>query len=71
MTSRRSGLGRGLDALIPNLQPIVEQVDIDLIAPNPQQPRSVFDPESLGELADSIREHGVIQPDRQPAGGPR
>ena len=62
MTSRRSGLGRGLDALIPNLQPMVEQVDIDLIAPNPQQPRSVFDPESLSELADSIREHGVIQP---------
>ena len=44
MTNRRSGLGRGLDALIPSLQPVVEQVDIDLIAPNPHQPRSVFDP---------------------------
>jgi ParB family transcriptional regulator, chromosome partitioning protein len=62
MTNRRSGLGKGLDALIPSLQPVVEQVDIDLIAPNPQQPRSVFDPESLAELAESIREHGVIQP---------
>jgi ParB family chromosome partitioning protein len=62
MTSRRSGLGRGLDALIPRNQPSVEEVDIDLIAPNPQQPRSVFDAESLSELADSIREHGVIQP---------
>jgi ParB family transcriptional regulator, chromosome partitioning protein len=62
MTNRRSGLGKGLDALIPNLQPMVEQVDIDLIAPNPQQPRSVFEPEGLGELAESIREHGVIQP---------
>jgi ParB family chromosome partitioning protein len=62
MTNRRSGLGRGLDALIPNLQPSVEQVDIDLIAPNPQQPRSVFDAEALTELAESIREHGVIQP---------
>ena len=62
MTNRRSGLGRGLDALIPRNQPSVEEVDIDLIAPNPQQPRSVFDAESLSELADSIREHGVIQP---------
>jgi ParB family chromosome partitioning protein len=62
MTSRRSGLGRGLDALIPSLQPVVEQVDVDLIAPNPEQPRTVFDPEALSELADSIREHGVIQP---------
>lgn len=62
MTSRRSGLGRGLDALIPSLQPVVEQVDVDLIAPNPEQPRTVFDPEALTELADSIREHGVIQP---------
>jgi ParB family chromosome partitioning protein len=62
MTNRRSGLGRGLDALIPSFQPSVEQVDVDLIAPNPEQPRSVFDPEALAELADSIREHGVIQP---------
>ena len=62
MTSRRSGLGRGLDALIPNAQPPVQEVDIDLISPNPSQPRSFFDPESLTELAASIREHGVIQP---------
>jgi len=62
MTNRRSGLGRGLDALIPSIQPSVEEVDIDLIAPNPQQPRSIFDPDSLSELAESIREHGVIQP---------
>jgi len=62
MTNRRSGLGRGLDALIPRNAPSVEEVDVDLIAPNPQQPRSVFDPESLSELSESIREHGVIQP---------
>ena len=62
MTNRRLGLGRGLDALIPNIQPFVEEVDVDLIAPNPQQPRSVFDAEALSELAASIREHGVIQP---------
>jgi ParB family chromosome partitioning protein len=62
MTARRSGLGRGLDALIPNVQPAVEQIDVDLIAPNPEQPRTVFDSDALNELADSIREHGVIQP---------
>ena len=39
-----------------------DQLDIDLIAPNPQQPRSNFEPEQLRELADSIREHGIIQP---------
>lgn len=64
MTNKRSGLGRGLDALIPSTNAFsgAQEVDIDLIAPNPQQPRSVFDPSSLRELAESIREHGVIQP---------
>lgn len=65
MNNRRTGLGRGLDALIPgggHRNAAVEQVDIDLIAPNPQQPRTVFDSDSLDELAESIREHGVIQP---------
>ncbi len=37
-------------------------VDIDLIGPNPQQPRSSFDPESLATLTDSIRQHGLLQP---------
>lgn len=40
----------------------VRELDIDLIAPNPEQPRTNFEPEKLRELADSIREHGVIQP---------
>lgn len=67
MNNRRIGLGRGLDALFPgssppSLEPSVQEVDVDLIAPNPQQPRTVFDPGALTELADSIREHGVIQP---------
>jgi ParB family chromosome partitioning protein len=62
MTNRRSALGRGLGALIPDLRPAVEDVDIDLIAPNPHQPRSVFDANALSELAESIREHGIIQP---------
>ena len=62
MTNRRSGLGRGLGALIPNLRPSVDEVDVDLISPNPRQPRTFFDAEALSELAESIREHGVIQP---------
>jgi ParB family chromosome partitioning protein len=65
MTStQRPALGRGLSSLIPNTATGtgVETVDIDLIVPNPQQPRLRFDPAALGELADSIREHGVLQP---------
>jgi ParB family chromosome partitioning protein len=69
MTSRRSGLGRGLDAIIPSAPPVsasalsgVEEVDIDLISPNPYQPRTLFNPAHVTELADSIREHGIIQP---------
>jgi len=58
----RRGLGRGLGALIPELAPAIQEVDVDLIVPNPHQPRSVFEPASLAELALSIREHGVIQP---------
>lgn len=65
--SRRTGLGRGLDALIPGGDNApggagVEQIAIDHIAPNPRQPRTDFDPASLAELADSIREHGILQP---------
>jgi ParB family chromosome partitioning protein len=60
--SRRTGLGRGLGALIPELAPAVQEVDVDLIVPNPHQPRSLFDPDTLAELAQSIREHGIIQP---------
>jgi ParB family chromosome partitioning protein len=66
VTARRSGLGRGLGALIPDSSsssaPGVQEVDADLIIPNPQQPRSLFEPDALAELAQSIREHGVIQP---------
>lgn len=63
--SRRTGLGRGLDALIPGGEPTegrVIQVAVTNIGPNPRQPRQNFDPQALAELADSIREHGVIQP---------
>ncbi|MFN0145213.1 MAG: ParB/RepB/Spo0J family partition protein, partial [Dehalococcoidia bacterium] len=39
-----------------------EELDIDLISPNPEQPRTHFEPEKLRELAESIRSHGIIQP---------
>lgn len=67
--SKRSGLGKGLDALIPTGQAApsrdgsgVTQVPIDSIQRNPRQPREKFDIEELENLAASIREHGVIQP---------
>ena len=64
MTSSRPALGRGLSALIPSTGAGggVDTVDIDLITPNPEQPRTQFEPLALAELAQSIREHGVLQP---------
>ncbi len=62
---RRSGLGRGLEALIPTTEEresAVTQVSVSAITPNPMQPRTALDPEALEELAASIREHGMIQP---------
>ncbi|MHB8376810.1 MAG: ParB/RepB/Spo0J family partition protein [Dehalococcoidia bacterium] len=64
-SSHRQALGRGLSSLIPKTgegSSAAETVDIDLIVPNPEQPRTHFEPEALRELADSIREHGVLQP---------
>jgi len=64
-SSQRPALGRGLSALIPKSgggSSTIDTVDIDLIAPNPRQPRVNFDRASLDELAASIREHGVLQP---------
>jgi len=75
MATRKGGLGRGLDALIPTSvipQDITtpsgvvvadrNEVDINLISPNPKQPRTVFDEEQLAELALSIKEVGLLQP---------
>ena len=67
---KQKGLGRGLDAIFGNdlpdakLKPMSEmaEIDIDMIVPNPTQPRTQFDDEALDELADSIRQLGVIQP---------
>jgi ParB family chromosome partitioning protein len=77
--SRKSGLGRGLNALIPQgadsviADPAAGLVEVepDEIAPNPNQPRRHFDEESLEDLAASIREVGVLQPllVRQAEGG--
>lgn len=79
MTQPGPGLGRGLEALLPGAgaagaPPGPREVDIDLIAPNPEQPRTNFPPDQLRELAASIREHGVIQPlvaSAEPEGGYR
>jgi ParB family chromosome partitioning protein len=63
--SRRAGLGRGLEALIPGSAPqtgAVSHLPLDSVIPNPRQPRTRFDPDELAELAASIREHGVLQP---------
>ncbi|ROS93974.1 ParB/RepB/Spo0J family partition protein [Muribaculaceae bacterium Isolate-043 (Harlan)] len=68
MKPKRQALGRGLDSLIPmddvpaSGASAINEIDIELIQPNPDQPRSNFDEESLAELAVSIRELGIIQP---------
>lgn len=64
---KHAGLGRGLEALIPggSEQPPASgpvEILITDIQPNPLQPRTHHSPETLRELADSIREHGVLQP---------
>jgi ParB family chromosome partitioning protein len=73
---RQSGLGKGLDALIPggDTQPGeggMTQLPIESIVPNPRQPRTSINAEELQELANSIREHGILQPlivSREPDG---
>src|SRR3990167_3180528 len=75
----KPALGKGLGALIPEFAPSpgrqaegVRLLGLDEIHPNVYQPRRVFDDERLKELADSIRERGIIQPvliTRRPEGG--
>jgi ParB family transcriptional regulator, chromosome partitioning protein len=63
--STRPGMGRGLAAILPETgpdEPSYREVPVDLIRPNPEQPRRAFDPETISSLAESIAEAGVIQP---------
>ena len=71
MSTKKGGLGRNLDALIPtpiklagSSTPIADrgEVPISSITPNPKQPRTIFDSEALHELAASIKELGILQP---------
>lgn len=68
MIRKTTGLGRGLDALIDtsevstNGSSSISEVELSKIFANPNQPRRNFDEEALDELAESIREHGVISP---------
>jgi len=63
---RRSGLGKGLGALIPpspgESESAYRQIPVSSIEPNPGQPRTTFDEEALSSLAASVRELGVLQP---------
>ena len=62
---KSSGLGRGLASLIPTAPSGVSaqrEVPVASVAPNPEQPRRIFDPDELQQLADSIAAHGVLQP---------
>ena len=69
--AQRSGLGKGLESLIPTWQssptPVgvneqVQLLPIASISPNPQQPRKIFEEDQLEDLATSIKQHGIIQP---------
>lgn len=68
MINKRNALGRGLDSLIrmdevrTDGSSAISEIEISRIEPNPEQPRRTFDEETLGELAASIRELGVVQP---------
>jgi ParB family chromosome partitioning protein len=64
--SKKMALGRGLSALVPederSTNEELREIDIDLIEPNKEQPRTRFDVEKLEELTQSIKENGIIQP---------
>lgn len=64
--SKKMALGRGLSALVPEdergTNEDLREIDIDLIKPNKEQPRTRFDDEKLEELTQSIKENGIIQP---------
>lgn len=72
MAKKTGGLGKGLDTLIPpkketkkevvEVKKIEEFIDINKIEPNKEQPRKSFNEDSLIELSESIKQHGIVQP---------
>lgn len=71
MSAKNKSLGRGLDSLIPrefdksilvNEDERIQKIDVKAIQPNPEQPRRHFDEQALQELANSISQHGLLQP---------
>ena len=66
--SKRKALGKGLSALIPEAQALIEETEgyfscpVELIDPNPFQPRKDFSPSELREMADSVKEKGILTP---------
>ena len=75
MTKKTHGLGRGLDSLFPGVEDgglNIQEISIGELDPNPDQPRQTFNEETISQLADSIRDQGVLQPLLVvPAGGGR
>src|SRR5262245_30739108 len=69
--AKKMGLGRGFDALIPRdvdtallfeEHERIQKVALEALSPNPHQPRTTFDEESLRQLAASIKQYGILQP---------
>ena len=68
--AKKTGLGKGLDALFSSTlvdeevdeNEVVQKLKVSEIEPNRDQPRRIFEEDSLNELADSIKRYGVIQP---------
>ena len=65
MPKKTHGLGRGLDSLFPGTEEwgtSIQEIPVGDLDTNPDQPRQTFDDESIAQLADSIRDQGVLQP---------
>src|SRR5690606_24071436 len=62
VSAKARGLGRGLDALLPKVDKGIQQVPVAKVEASPLQPRHRFDEAAIAELADSVRERGVLQP---------
>ena len=65
MPKKTHGLGRGLDSLFPGTEEwgtSIQEIPVGALDTNPDQPRQTFDDESIAQLADSIRDQGVLQP---------